>query len=151
MLVCDQARVLGVCERYLSWPFIRGIAQLHVGVTTMSAGGAVAVAVAVVVDRGQILLAQNFASMPLTQKSIIILLSFLHKEIFSTPSDKCELNVLPLRSSWETLFLSMSPIPPRKQLQQQQRLIHYYSRPQDHFRCRKKGCHLFGVKVQNFI
>ena len=44
------------------------------------------------------------------------LLSFLHKEIFSTPSDKCELNVLLLLSSWETLFLSMSPIAPRKYL-----------------------------------
>ena len=61
---------------------------------------------------GQTLLAQNFASTPQTKKSIIILLSFLH---------------LPLLSSWETLFLSLSPIPLRKQLQQQQRLIHHYS------------------------
>ena len=77
--------------------------------------------------RGQILLAQNFATTPQTQNSIIILLSFLHRVIFSTPSDKSTLNVLPLLSTWETLFLSMSPFPASKQLQQQQCLIHYYS------------------------
>ena len=142
ILVCDQARVLGVCAAYLSLPFMRGKAQLHRRSHNQEwgwGGGGLG-------KRGQILLAQNFATTPQTQKSIIILLSFLHGVIFSTPSDKYALNVLPLLSSWETLFLNFSPIPPRKQLQQQPALDSllftrgkFQLRWWDHFtRCKKR-------------
>ena len=121
ILVCDQARVLAVCAANLLLPLMRGIVQLHCWSYARFGGWGGG-------ESGQILLAQNFASTRQTQKAIIILLLFFHKEIFSTLSDKWAVNVLPpLLSSWETLFLSLSPVPPRKQLQQQQCLIHYCS------------------------